>query len=130
MSINYRVDPELRVVFVQWHGAVNAEEHTEHLKTMLTDEEALACGRSITDLRGVTNLALNINNFWKNAEVIKSILGDREWKAAIITTEKAVYGLGRQFGSVINGLVEVSIFFSEVEALEWILVYGEAEGRP
>lgn len=122
MPITYKIDPVLGIVISDWHGVVSEKEITDHMKEMLSDKEAFTCGKSIADLRKMTELKYKFDDIYHlSRTVIKPLLGGRRWKTAIIVNNTPYFAIGLQFEWLTEGIVDSSVFTEESAAFNWII---------
>lgn len=122
MPITYKIDPVLGIVIADWIGVVSEKEITDHMKEMLGDKAAFACGKSVADLRKLTELKYKFDDIYNlSRTVIKPLLRGRRWKTAILVNDTNYFGVGLQFEWLTEGIVDSSVFTDESVAFNWII---------
>jgi hypothetical protein len=121
MPIAYFVDTERGVIFSKWDGVVTADELAEHSKKLLSDELALASGRTLVDMRGAVIEFSGDDIGRVNSDVVVPALQKRGWMTAVVVDGPTLYGINRQFQGHVGALGRSAIFKNESEALSWLL---------
>jgi hypothetical protein len=119
MHVEYRIDPEQRIIFARWAGIVTHDEMMAAARTLMADPAFSPHYARIYDVREVTDAKLTRSN------LIDLALFDPIYpsaKRAAVASSTSVYGMGRMFG-LVTGTEEQGSFriFSDYdEALQWV----------
>ena len=121
MGITYRVDAAQKIVFAEWTGIILAKDIAEYWARLVADEEAMACGRSITDVR-------NCEMKFKGEEmrvlanrILEPAFRGKNWRTAVIVEKNFQYGVARQQEMFSDTFMETRAFPTEAAANQWVL---------
>jgi len=121
VPISYRVDSERSVLFAEWTGDVDRDECEAYLRQVVGDPVALACGRSLSDLRRA-RLSIKGEEVRQLVETI--LLPARPpggWKTAFLVSSAVQFGIARQFDALAEAFGTSQPFHDYDAALRWLL---------
>lgn len=129
MPIRFRVDPELRCVFLTGVPPITDDDLTQYQRDLAAHPDHGAGFDQLADMRGVAGLGLTANG------VRAAGLLTRYWaehitgtKVAIIAPDEAAYGMARMFSAFVFEDLSVRVFREVADAEEWIAhADGEAD---
>jgi hypothetical protein len=120
MTIVYRVDSELRVVFADWTGEITGAELAAHWRALLADAAAKCCRGSVSDLREGTELP----HYEVLHAATRTLLRPRlppGWKAAVVATLPHHIGVVHQLGVLMDAVARIECFDDAEMALAWVV---------
>jgi len=120
MAISYILDRDLGVIFETWEGAITAADLSAYWKSLLEDPEALACRRTLADVRRAEIQFRGTEMMDLIRAVVIPKLGGRKWKTAIVADKPVQFGLSRQYGVFAADYSEDRIFNDCDSALKWL----------
>jgi len=121
MGITFKVDDARGIVFADWTGDITVEDIARYWAALLSDQPAMACGRSITDLRNCT-MQFTGEELRKLAQgILEPAMKGRNWKTAVIVRNPLHYGVTRQHEMFSEGFMQTNVFYSEDLARVWVL---------
>lgn len=120
MPIEYHVEATLGVVFERWTGVITARDVSEHLKALLSDKQALACRRSLADIRECEIQLSGTDVGAATKAIAEPALRGQAWTTAILVQRPVEYGLARQFQALTDTFITTAVFTDESAAREWI----------
>jgi hypothetical protein len=121
MPIHYTIDSRLSIIREAFSGTATGEELRDHWTRLVRDAEAMALRATLADLRGAT-LDFDGQHMRRLLEtVVDPGLQGLDWITAIIVGEGDQLGLARQYQHLADHYSHDCIFFSEQEALGWLM---------
>lgn len=110
---------------VRWTGRIDAEALAAAWRKLFSNPEALALGRSLTDLRGA-EVALSMEDLQRLVRDLSGpLLAGRPWRNAILVERPFCYGIARQFAAFAEGTAQVHVCSDQEEAERWLLGGGQ-----
>lgn len=120
MSITYRVDHELNVIFETWTGEVSTGELEEHWVGFLADREVLECRRTVADLRNCTISFFGADLDALIVKHVMPVLEGRTWRTALVVAQPLQFGVARQY-QVFADKYSADQIFADIEtATAWV----------
>jgi hypothetical protein len=121
MPIAYKVNAALGIVFADWRGTVTAKDIAGYWTELASDQAALACGRSITDISSCDMQFTGEELRLLAKEILEPAIRGRNWKTAVIIKNPVHYGVTRQHEMLSEGFMNTNVFYSDVLARKWVL---------
>ncbi|NUO40355.1 MAG: hypothetical protein HOQ17_07930 [Gemmatimonadaceae bacterium] len=116
--MNYRIDPERRLVVTRAWGVLSALELSEVMSQILLDPRFDPTYRSLGDLREVTNITVDNIATAQAASSPLFVIGARR---AIVATSDVAFGMARMFASYSERAGhEVRVFRDMQHAEAWL----------
>jgi hypothetical protein len=127
MTLTYRVDSALNVVFETWSGALTRADLRDGWERLMSDPAVQACRRSLADLTGaefrLTGAELE--------DAVRGIILPRvqggPWCSALVVSTPLSYGVSRQFQVFAEAGLHTAIFRDPDAAFTWLLMPDPAE---
>jgi hypothetical protein len=120
MPIQYRIDRAAGIIEETWSGTITIGDLREYWRGYLADPEVLALRRTIADLREA-DIAFTGGELDALVQtLVIPILGDREWKTAIVVSRPAQFGVGRQYQVYAEQYSHDAIFDDPHKAKAWL----------
>ena len=121
MPISYTIDRQQGVIFATWKGVVTAEVLARHWATVFADPEFKMVRRTLADVREATVSFSGAELARLVESMAAPAVGETRWKAAIVVSQTAQFGMSRQFHVFASLFAEDAIFFDRESALAWLL---------
>jgi hypothetical protein len=121
MSITYRIDEDVGVIFETWKGDVSAHELGEYWKGYLADPEVMKLRRTLVDLRSAKLMFSGSDMSVLIQTVVNPVLEGRDWKTAIVVNSPIQFGVSRQYGVFADHYSTDAIFGDVETGLAWLL---------
>lgn len=97
MGITYQIDSVDRLVRIHWEGPVDLACVRDHWLRLTADEAALACGRSLADVRQAEFLITGPELDRLVQTLLRPSLQGRAWKTAVLVDAAVQVGISRQY---------------------------------
>lgn len=121
MPISYTIDHELGVIFATWQGEITADELARHWAVVFSDPGFKSVRRTLADVRAAT-IAFTGAELARLVDTLAApAVGEAGWKAAIVVSQTAQFGMSRQFHVFAGLFSKDAIFFDRETALAWLL---------
>jgi hypothetical protein len=121
MPITYTIDQQQGLIFATWKGKITADVLARHWATIFADPDFKSVRRTLADVRGAT-IAFSGAELAKLVDsVAKPAVGEARWKAAIVVSQTAHFGMSHQFHVFAKMFSEDAVFFDRETALAWLL---------
>ena len=128
MPIEYRIDPQARVVYTTASGTLDDAQLLEHKKKLTSDPGFHPGMVELSDVRGIEKLDVTtdgIRHFALKDQRDKGKL--RDYKLAIVASEDVVYGMARMYqANTAMNVPNVRVFRDISEAKDWLGLDPEA----
>jgi hypothetical protein len=121
MPISYTIDRERRFVLSTWSGEITAEMYLAHMRRLFSDDEAVALGRSMADMRTATLSFTAAELKSLSQSTFPAHFAQQPWIVAIVVSTPAEYGVMRQLQARSIGRSKNALFRDYNEALRWLL---------
>ncbi len=122
MPISYRIDTERGLIHTTVTETITIDELIAHKTALLADGQFRPGLRELSDVRGVTNLALGAPEIRRLASFDAdhaAELGD--YRLALVVPEDAVFGMARMYQQITEAhLPGIGVFRSVEQAVEWL----------
>ena len=132
MPLDYRIDPERRLVFTRGSGTLEDHEIFDYQYKVWSKPE-VAGFDELVDMSSVTQIMLpSIERVRELAELAARMGRDSpRSRMAIVAPDDLAFGLGRMFGThrdnAAPGVKPVNVFRTMPEALAWLGIEGALE---
>jgi hypothetical protein len=120
MAITWEIDPVDDVILERWEGVITAADVSSHWRSFLVDPTVLACRRTLVDLRPARLAVYGHELAALVRDVAVPLLGDLNWRTAIVVDEPAEFGFARQYQELAEVFSKDAIFFDTREARRWL----------
>ena len=120
MPIEYRIEPESRVIIETWSGAVSISDLDAYWRDYLADPEVLSLRRTVVDLRAATIAFTGPELLALVQRRVMPVLGDRTWTTAIVVERPVQFGVGRQYQAFAGQYSQDAIFNDIAAATSWV----------
>ena len=124
MTISYVVDHQRDIIVETWTGNVDAAALGAHWHKLLADPDAMACRRTLVDLR---NALMDFSGS-ELSDLVQTIatpaLVDKKWVTALLVGDSAQYGKSRQYQAFAD-MYSTDAIFTDGDAAEAWLVRQE-----
>jgi len=121
MPISYTIDHEVGVIFATWRGEVTADELARHWGVVFADPGFKTVRRTLADVRAAS-IAFSGAELARLVETMAApAVGAGGWKAAIIVSQTAQFGMSAQFHVFAGLFSKDAVFFDTETALAWLL---------
>jgi hypothetical protein len=120
MGITYEVDASKGVVFERWLGAIAGPDIVDHWMLLATDKEAMACGRSVADIRECALQVSGEELRYLVTFVLGPVLEGRHWKTAVLVREPVQFGMAREYQTLAGVFKEDAVFTDLPAACQWV----------
>ena len=121
MTISYAVDHQRDIIVETWTGSVDAAALGAHWHVLLADPAAMACRRTLVDLR---DAQMDFSGS-ELSDLVQTIatpaLVDKKWVTALLVGDAAQYGKSRQYQAFADMYSTDSIFTERDAAEAWLL---------
>lgn len=120
MPIHYCINHDDGLIEETWSGAVNAADLRAYWQTYLADPEVLQLRKTLVDLRRAKIEFLGHELDTLIASLVLPVLGDREWKTALVVNNPVHYGVSRQYQVFAERYSQDAIFHHPDAAKAWL----------
>jgi hypothetical protein len=118
LPATYEIDPQRRLVTSRLWGGVTDDEVYAHNEKLRTDPRFDPTYRQLTDLTGVTEIAVSTSMI---NETSLDQFFEPGTRRAIIATDDGVFGMARMYALRAEGLGQrIEVFREEQPAREWL----------
>jgi hypothetical protein len=121
MAITYTIDHERKLIREVWTGEIDAAELGAYWERYLSDPEVMEIRRTLVDLRQAKILFTGAEMDDLIRFVVRPLLGDRDWKTAIVVESAMQFGVSRQYQAFAERYSKDAIFYSPEEAQKWLV---------
>ena len=118
MPVTYEIDPVRRLVISRLWGAVTDNEVYEHNEKLRTDPRFDPTYRQLTDLTGVSEIAVSTSMINETSLDQFFAPGTRR---AMVATDDGVFGMARRYALRAEGLGQtIEVFRDDKPARDWL----------
>ena len=122
MTISYRIDPELRVVFTTATGTLTDDELIAHKSALVRDPQFESGMVELSDVRAVERLLVTPEGVSRMAQMDTEDSARLDgFKLAIVVGADVVFGMSRMYQTMTSdNPLNVNIFRDMHAAREWL----------
>ncbi len=120
MPIQYRIDRATGIIEETWSGTVTIGDLRDYWRGYLADPEVLQLRRTVADLRAADIAFTGAELDSLVGALVLPMLGDRDWRTAIVVGDPVQFGVGRQYQVFADRYSRDSIFDDPEKAKAWL----------